>query len=137
MSLLLLMMILSCFCCCHQAQSQQAAASASAGSSDNIFNSIDVALPLWAQTRSSDIQLDFSKADAPDLQQQQDQPVTFRGLPLNVTHRQGPYHGNVAVVRFGSQFVLAVRKIQFYLSPRNQLPDYPRDADPSESAVKL
>jgi hypothetical protein len=53
-------------------------------------------------------------------------------VALNVTHRQGYYYGNVAVARLGSQFVLAVRKIQFYMSLRSAVPDYPQEADPSE-----
>jgi hypothetical protein len=91
-------------------------------------------VPVWARSRSSDIKLDFSKADAPVLQQQQrqDQRVSFRGQALQVTHKQGYYHGNVAVARLGSQFVLAVRKIKFYMSLRSALPDYPKEADPSE-----
>jgi hypothetical protein len=133
----LLLFILLHSCCCHQAQAQPTAAAASSsgsGSDSTTNNALDlnITLPVWAQTRSSDFQLDFSAADAPILQQQQAQLATFQGLPLNVTHQQGYYYGNVAVARFGSQVVLAVRKIQFYLSLRSQLPDYPQDPDPSE-----
>lgn len=85
--------------------------------------------PAWAHQRS-DFQLDFSEADAAVTQQQQRQPVNFRGEPLNITHQQGYYHGNIAIVRFGSQFYVAVRKIQFYFTLRTQLPEYPLDDDP-------
>ncbi|KAF6264081.1 hypothetical protein COO60DRAFT_1698523 [Scenedesmus sp. NREL 46B-D3] len=117
-----------------QAQAQQAAAPAYT-SSPTSTSGLRVTIPLWAQSRSSDIRLDFSTADASTLQQHQDQPVAFRGLALNVTHRQGYYHGNVAVARLGSQFVLAVRKIQFYLTLRSQVPDYPLEEDPSKKWV--
>lgn len=89
--------------------------------------------PAWAQQRRSDYQLDFSKADAAVLQQQQRAAVSFRGLPLNITHQQGYYYGNIAIVRIGSQFYVAVRKLQFYFTLRTALPEYPIDKDPGDA----
>lgn len=90
-------------------------------------------LPFWASAdRSADIVLNFTAADAAQ-QQQEAAPVTFRGKPLaSVSLRKGYFHGNVAVVRFGGQFITAVRKIQFYLTPRTSVADYPLNTDPSE-----
>jgi hypothetical protein len=50
-------------------------------------------------------------------------------LPLCPTS-QGYYYGNVAAVRFGGQLVLAVRKIQFHLTPRTSVADYPPPGKP-------
>eukprot|EP00878_Enallax_costatus_P027137 GHUV01029189.1.p1 GENE.GHUV01029189.1~~GHUV01029189.1.p1 ORF type:complete len:185 (+),score=12.52 GHUV01029189.1:219-773(+) len=86
--------------------------------------------PAWAHQRKGDYLLDFSKADAAVLQQQQQEPFKFRDLPLNVTHKQGYFYGNVAIVRFGTQSYLAVRKLQFYFTLRTDLPGYPLDKEP-------
>lgn len=94
-------------------------------------------VPFWTQQGIHDIEMDFSRADASVLQQQQDVPITFRGRPLNVTHKQGYYYGNVALVRFGSSLYAAVRKIQFYFTLRTQLQDYPLDEDPGTPLLSL
>jgi hypothetical protein len=82
--------------------------------------------------RSADIIMNFTAADVPQ-QQQEAGPISFRGKPLeSLSLRKGYFHGNVAVVRFGGQYITAVRKIQFYITPRTSVADYPIDSDPSE-----
>lgn len=94
--------------------------------------SFQILLPPWTTDRSADIALNFTAADAA-ARQQETGPITFRDKPLDsVSLRKGYFYGNLAVVRFGSQYVIAVRKIQFYLTPRTAVADYPTDPDPSE-----
>jgi hypothetical protein len=89
-------------------------------------------LPPWAAARSTDLVLNFTAADAA-AQHSEAGTITFRGQPLaSVTLRKGYFYGNLAVVRFVGTYIIAVRKIQFYITPRSSVPDYPTDADPSE-----
>jgi hypothetical protein len=89
-------------------------------------------LPPWAAARSTDLALNFTAADAA-AQRSEEGPIKFRDQPLaSVTLRKGYFYGNLAVVRFGSRYITAVRKIQFYITPRASVPDYPTDADSSE-----
>lgn len=97
---------------------------------------LNINLPRWALKRSADYLLDFTKADA-DILAQQDTPLTFRGHVLNATRKQGYYYGNLAIVRFGSELYVAVRKLQFFMTLRSQVPEYPKEEDPSESAVQF
>lgn len=80
--------------------------------------------PLWMRNRSADIVLDFQKAD-PHYKHPSLGVVAVRGKPMKVNFHIGYYHGNVAIVRFGSKFVLAVRKMHFYKTLRSDLQGYP------------
>lgn len=80
--------------------------------------------PLWMRNRSADIVLDFSKAD-PHYKHPSLGVVAVRGKPMKVNFHIGYYHGNVAMVRFGSKFMLAVRKMHFYKTLRSDLEGYP------------
>jgi len=95
-------------------------------------SSFQIQMPVWSSNRSSDLILNFTTADAA-ARQQESAPITFRGKPLqSVSLRKGYFYGNLAVVRFGSQYITAVRKIQFYLTPRTSVADYPLEKDPSK-----
>lgn len=95
-------------------------------------SSFQIQMPVWSVNRSSDLILNFTTADAA-ARQQESAPITFRGKPLqSVSLRKGYFYGNLAVVRFGSQYITAVRKIQFYLTPRTSVADYPLEQDPSK-----
>lgn len=86
---------------------------------------------------SSDIVLDFSKADPnfaydwrykPASSAGQQPPtahVPFRGRDMPVQFPLGHFHGNVAVVRFGGRLVAAVRKMYFFKTTREQIEGYP------------
>lgn len=92
-------------------------------------------MPVWSSNRSSDLILNFTTADAA-ARQQESAPITFRGKPLqSVSLRKGYFYGNLAVVRFGSQYITAVRKIQFYLTPRTSVADYPLEKDPKKKWI--
>lgn len=94
--------------------------------------SFQILLPPWTTDRSADIVLNFTAADAA-AREQEVAPITFRDKPLDsVSLRKGYFYGNLAAVRLGSQYIIAVRKIQFYLTPRTAVADYPTDPDPSE-----
>lgn len=80
--------------------------------------------PVWMLNRSADIVLDFRKAD-PTYKHPSLGVVAVRGKPMKVNFHIGYYHGNVAIVRFGSTFVLAVRKMHFYKTLRSDLAGYP------------
>lgn len=80
--------------------------------------------PVWMLNRSADIVLDFQKAD-PTYKHPSLGVVAVRGKPMKVNFHIGYYHGNVAIVRFGSKFVLAVRKMHFYKTLRSDLQGYP------------
>jgi hypothetical protein len=80
--------------------------------------------PVWMLNRSADIVLDFQKAD-PNYKHPSLGVVAVRGKPMKVNFHIGYYHGNVAIVRFGSKFVLAVRKMHFYKTLRSDLQGYP------------
>jgi hypothetical protein len=80
--------------------------------------------PGWMLNRSADIVLDFRKAD-PTYKHPSLGVVAVRGKPMKVNFHIGYYHGNVAIVRFGSKFVLAVRKMHFYKTLRSDLEGYP------------
>lgn len=80
--------------------------------------------PLWMRNRSADIVLNFHKAD-PNYKHPSLGVVAVRGKPMKVNFHIGYYHGNVAIVRFGSKFVLAVRKMHFYKTLRSDLQGYP------------
>jgi hypothetical protein len=89
-------------------------------------------MPPWTLERSTDVVLNFTVADAA-ARQQEAAAITFRGKPLDsVSLRKGYFYGNLAVVRFGSHYITAVRKIQFYITPRTAVKDYPLDPDPSK-----
>lgn len=100
-------------------------------------------LPLWVRNRSADVILDFSKADPkyaldwryrlappPDGsnngQPQQTAHVPFRGRDMPVLFPLGHFHGNVAVVRFGTRLVAAVRKMYFFKTTREAIEGYPK-----------
>eukprot|EP00879_Flechtneria_rotunda_P016376 GHRR01017133.1.p1 GENE.GHRR01017133.1~~GHRR01017133.1.p1 ORF type:complete len:175 (+),score=45.89 GHRR01017133.1:322-846(+) len=80
--------------------------------------------PVWVQNRSTDIILDFSKAD-PYYKHPSLGVVSIRDKPMRVNFHIGYYHGNVAVVRYGTKFVMAVRKMQFYKTLRSAIENYP------------
>lgn len=80
--------------------------------------------PIWMQNRSADIVLNFSKAD-PHFRHPSLGTVPVRGKDMKVMYHIGFYHGNVAIVRYGTQFLLAVRKMHFYKTPRTALENYP------------
>lgn len=80
--------------------------------------------PLWMRNRSADIVLNFQQAD-PHYKHPSLGVVAVRGKPMKVNFHIGYYHGNVAIVRFGSRFVLAVRKMHFYKTLRSDLEGYP------------
>lgn len=80
--------------------------------------------PVWMQNRSADIVLDFSKAD-PNFRHPTLGKVQIRGQDMKVMYHIGYYHGNVAIVRYGSEFLMAVRKMHFYKTPRTALANYP------------
>lgn len=95
-------------------------------------SSLQILIPPWTVDRSTDLILNFTSADAA-AREQEAAPVTFRGKPLDpVSLRKGYFYGNLAIVRFGSQYITAVRKIQFYITPRTAVADYPMDPDPSK-----
>jgi hypothetical protein len=77
-------------------------------------------LPLWSQNRSADIMLDFQKAD-PNFKHPSLGTVKFRDEDLAVRFHIGYYHGNVAIVRFGSKFLIAVRKTHYFKTLRTQI----------------
>ena len=80
--------------------------------------------PIWMRNRSADIVLDFKQAD-PHYKHPSLGVVAVRGKPMKVNFHIGYYHGNVAIVRFGNKFVLAVRKMHFYKTLRSDLEGYP------------
>lgn len=80
--------------------------------------------PLWMRNRSADIVLNFQKAD-PNYKHPSLGVVAVRGKPMKVNFHIGYYHGNVAIVRFGAKFMLAVRKMHFYKTLRSDLQGYP------------
>lgn len=80
--------------------------------------------PIWMRNRSADIVLDFQKAD-PHYKHPSLGVIAVRGKPMKVNFHIGYYHGNVAIVRFGGKFVLAVRKMHFYKTLRSDLEGYP------------
>jgi hypothetical protein len=80
--------------------------------------------PLWMRNRSADIVLNFQKAD-PNYKHPSLGVVAVRGKPMKVNFHIGYYHGNVAMVRFGAKFMLAVRKMHFYKTLRSDLQGYP------------
>jgi hypothetical protein len=119
-------------CCCPW-QTNPDPTAATAATAAGAASSFQILLPPWQATdRSADLVLNFTAADAA-AREQESGPITFRDKPLDsVSLRKGYFYGNLAVVRFGSQYVIAVRKIQFYLTPRTAVADYPTDTDPSE-----
>ncbi|KAI8477356.1 MAG: hypothetical protein J3K34DRAFT_397993 [Monoraphidium minutum] len=54
---------------------------------------------------------------------------------MKVRYHIGYYHGNVAIVRFGTKFVAAVRKMHFYKTLRTDIPDYPLSNKPNEGEI--
>lgn len=80
--------------------------------------------PIWMQNRSADIILDFSKAD-PNFRHPSFGRVAVRGKERKVDFHIGYYHGNVAIVRYGTEFRMAVRKMHFYKTLRSSLENYP------------
>jgi hypothetical protein len=84
--------------------------------------------PLWAANRSADIVLDFSKADL-NFKHPSLGVIKFRDQEIRVRYHIGYYHGNLAIVRFGTKFVLAVRKMHFYKTLRTQIENYPLSDD--------
>jgi hypothetical protein len=80
--------------------------------------------PLWVQNRSADILLHFNKAD-PHFKHPSLGVVSVRGKQTKVNFHIGYYHGNVAIVRFGNRFIMAVRKMHFYKTLRSSLEGYP------------
>lgn len=80
--------------------------------------------PVWVQNRSADIVLDFSKAD-PRFRHPSLGRVKVRNKETKVDFHIGYYHGNVAVVRYGTEFLMAVRKMHFYKTLRTALENYP------------
>eukprot|EP00775_Hariotina_reticulata_P011142 gene11142-11295_t len=90
--------------------------------------------PIWVQNRSADIVLDFSKAD-PHFKHPSLGVVTVRGRPTKVNFHIGYYHGNVAIVRYGNRFILAVRKMHFYKTLRSSLEGYPLSTKKDEEYI--
>jgi hypothetical protein len=80
--------------------------------------------PVWVQNRSEDIVLDFRKAD-PHYRHPNPGVVQVRGKDMRVNFHIGYYHGNVAMVRYGTSFILAVRKMHFYKTLRSAIENYP------------
>jgi hypothetical protein len=80
--------------------------------------------PLWVANRSADIVLDFRKAD-PHFRHPSLGVVAVRGQAMRVNFHIGYFHGNVAIVRYGNRFVMAVRKMHFYKTLRSELQGYP------------
>jgi hypothetical protein len=89
--------------------------------------------PLWSQNRSADIVLDFTKAD-PNYKYPNLGPVHFRGKELPVRYHLGYYYGNVAVVRFGTKFFIAVRKTHYSKIQRTHIEAYPLSKKPGKKA---
>ena len=83
--------------------------------------------PPWVTNRSADVRLDFSRADKA-FRHPSPGVVRVRGRDTRVNFHIGYYHGNVAVVRYGERFVMAVRKMHFYKTLRSSLPNYPLSA---------
>eukprot|EP00879_Flechtneria_rotunda_P016193 GHRR01016938.1.p1 GENE.GHRR01016938.1~~GHRR01016938.1.p1 ORF type:complete len:395 (+),score=66.63 GHRR01016938.1:322-1506(+) len=90
--------------------------------------------PVWVQNRSTDIILDFSKAD-PYYKHPSLGVVSIRDKPMRVNFHIGYYHGNVAVVRYGTKFVMAVRKMQFYKTLRSAIENYPLSTKKDEEYI--
>lgn len=88
--------------------------------------------PLWSANRTADIVLDFSKAD-PNFRHPNLGKIVFRGSDMQVRYHIGYYHGNVAIVRFGTKFFIAVRKMHFYKTLRTQIEAYPLSKKPGEA----
>jgi len=91
-------------------------------------------LPIWTTNRTADIVLDFSKAD-PDFRFPGLGTINFRGKSMKVKYHIGYYHGNVAIVRFGSKLVAAVRKMHFYKTLRTDIEAYPISTKPNEGEI--
>jgi hypothetical protein len=91
-------------------------------------------LPIWSQNRSADIVLDFRKAD-PNFKHPSLGTIRFRGQDLTVRYHIGYYHGNVAIVRFGTKFFIAVRKMHFFKTLRTQIEAYPLSKKPGKSGL--
>lgn len=81
-------------------------------------------VPVWVQNRSADIVLDFRKAD-PHYKHPSFGMVQVRGKGMRVNFHIGYYHGNVAIVRYGTSFLMAVRKMHFYKTLRTAIENYP------------
>lgn len=90
--------------------------------------------PVWVQNRSADIVLDFRKAD-PHYRHPSPGMVQIRGKDMKVNYHIGYYHGNVAMVRYGTSFVLAVRKMHFYKTLRSAIENYPLSTKKGGQAV--
>lgn len=90
--------------------------------------------PVWMQNRSADIILDFRKAD-PNFRHPSLGRVQVRGKDTKVDFHIGYYHGNVAIVRYGTEFLLAVRKMHFYKTLRSSLENYPLSTKKGEAAL--
>lgn len=88
--------------------------------------------PIWMSNRSADIVLNFSSAD-PNYKHPSLGVVSVRGKPMKVNFHIGYYHGNVAIVRFGNNFMMAVRKMHFYKTLRSDLEGYPLSDKKGES----
>lgn len=52
-----------------------------------------------------------------------------------VKYHIGYYHGNVAVVRFGTKMIAAVRKMHFYKTLRTDIEGYPISTKPNEGEI--
>lgn len=90
--------------------------------------------PVWMQNRSADIILDFRKAD-PNFRHPSLGRVQVRGKDTKVDFHIGYYHGNVAIVRYGTEFLLAVRKMHFYKTLRSSLENYPLSTKKDEQYI--
>jgi hypothetical protein len=90
--------------------------------------------PVWVQNRSADIVLDFRKAD-PHYRHPSPGTVQIRGKDMKVNFHIGYYHGNVAMVRYGTSFILAVRKMHFYKTMRSAIENYPLSTKKGTQAV--
>eukprot|EP00882_Tetradesmus_deserticola_P008371 GHRQ01008828.1.p1 GENE.GHRQ01008828.1~~GHRQ01008828.1.p1 ORF type:complete len:465 (+),score=149.32 GHRQ01008828.1:352-1746(+) len=90
--------------------------------------------PVWVQNQSADIVLDFRKAD-PQYKHPSPGVVQIRGKDMRVNFHIGYYHGNVAMVRYGTNFIVAVRKMHFYKTLRSAIQNYPLSTKKDEEYI--
>lgn len=88
-------------------------------------DSVLPSLPKWAQNGSMDFILDFKSVD-PNANKDQDPKVaTYRGKAVKISKDYGTYYGNVAIVRYGTELIAAIRKIRFYVTWPKEIDSYP------------
>eukprot|EP00775_Hariotina_reticulata_P013001 gene13001-13130_t len=80
---------------------------------------------LWMQHRAYDAAVDFSKADPHYTTKGLPTWEIIRGNNISLAYHTGYSYGNVALVRFGMQFYMVVRKSHWSAASRSSLPWYP------------